>query len=343
MTGYERCMAALRWERPDRVPVVPQNSDMAIHLAGYDMIEASKDPVKLANALLEAQARFGYDGILLGPDAAILAEAIGCETVYRADDPPAIVGPAIGDLAEVKKLKVPDMQRDGRMHIWMEASRIIRERLGKAVFLICRADQCAFSLAALIFGMENLSMAIAEGERGDEIAALLRFAYDCHVAFARAIRDAGVDMTTCGDSYGGPALIGPGNYETLVFPWERDAASFIQNQLGIPYSIHICGDTHGIHDLWPRTGAACFEVDHKTNIVGLRRTTVEKTALLGNLDTCLLCTGTASEVEQSCTDLFKIMGRESGFLLSSGCSMSSNSSPELLTVMVETAKEHGGY
>ena len=48
MTPYERCMAALNWKKPDRVPVIPQNSDHAIHLAGYDMIEASKESKKLA-------------------------------------------------------------------------------------------------------------------------------------------------------------------------------------------------------------------------------------------------------------------------------------------------------
>ncbi len=343
MTSYERCMAALHWERPDRVPVVPQNSDMAIHLAGYDMIEASRDPVKLAISLLQSQSRFGYDGILLGPDAAILAEAVGCETVYRADDPPAIVGCAIQNLSEVKNLKVPDMAKDGRMHVWLDAIRIIRQRIGKSVFLICRADQCAFSLAALIYGMENLSLAIAEGEQSAEIEALLRYAHECHIAFARAIRDAGADMTTCGDSYGGPALIGPQTYETLTFPWEKAAANYIQKELGIPYSIHICGNTQGIHHIWPKTGAACFEVDHLTDIASLRRTTVGKNALLGNLDTGLLCYGTAGEVETECRKLFNLMGKESGFLLSSGCSMSTNSSPDLLAAMVDAAKEYGTY
>ena len=88
MTSYERCMAAFTWKTPDRVPVIPQNSDHAIYLAGYDMIEGSKDARKLAHALLEAREKFGYDCIMLGPDAAILAEALGCPTEYRVEDPP---------------------------------------------------------------------------------------------------------------------------------------------------------------------------------------------------------------------------------------------------------------
>lgn len=343
MNGFERCSAALKWERPDRVPVIPQNSVMAIHLAGYDMIEASRNANKLAAALMSSQQRFGYDGIMLGPDAAILAEAIGCETVFRADEPPAVVGPAIKDLSEVGKLRIPDMQRDGRMRIWLEATRMIRDKLGKTVFLACRADQCAFSLAALVYGMDNLAIAIAEGDKVDEIQALLRFCAECHIAFAKAIRDVGADMTTCGDSYGGPALIGPDNYRKFALPWERTAASTIQGVYEIPYSIHICGDTKGIHADWPLTGATCCEVDHKTDIVSLRNATLGKMAILGNLDTGLLCSGSPKDIERSCRDLFEIMGEASGFILSSGCSMSSNSSPLLLEAMVESARRFGIY
>ncbi len=341
MTGYERCMAVLRWEHPDRIPVVPQNSDMAIHLAGYDMSEASKDPYKLANALMESQERFQYDGIMLGPDAAILAEALGCETEYRKDDPPAIVGPAISDLSELSRLRMPDMRKDGRMSVWTEATRIIKEKLGNSVFLICRADQCAFSLAALVRGMEDFSVELHEGERADEIHALLRFCNEVHIAFARAVKAAGADMTTCGDSYGGPGIIGPKKYAEFVFPYEQAAARIIQNDVGLPYSIHICGNTEGIHDLWPQTDAACFEVDHKTDIMSLRKATLRRNAILGNIDTGLFCEGTEAQVESACAELIQVMKPESGFILSSGCSMSANSKPEHLTAMIEAARRFG--
>lgn len=343
MDSYERCKAALDWARPDRVPVIPQNSDMAIHLAGYDMAEASKDPRKLASALVASQERFGYDGIMLGPDAAILAEALGCEVAYRAEDPPAVVGPALSDLADYRKLRVPDATREGRMPVWLEAARLIREKLGRSIFLVCRADQCAFSLAALLLGMENLSILLAEGERVEEIKAFLAFCNECHIAFARAISATGADMTTCGDSYGGPGIIGPANYREYVFPFEKAAAAAIQGEIGLPYSIHICGDTNAIHGLWPETGAACFEVDHKTEVSSLRRATLGRNAILGNLDTNLLCSGSVREVEAACAELIATMKPESGFFLSSGCSMSANSSPELLEAMVESAKRFGGY
>ena len=80
MNCYERCAAAISWEKPDRVPVIPQNSDMAMQHAGYSLVEGSHDGEMLADALIKAQKEYKCDGIMLGPDAAILAEAAGCET-----------------------------------------------------------------------------------------------------------------------------------------------------------------------------------------------------------------------------------------------------------------------
>jgi MtaA/CmuA family methyltransferase len=342
MTPYERCLAALNWEKPDRVPVIPQNSDHAIHLAGYDMIEGSKDAKKLANALLEAREKFGYDGIMLGPDAAILAEALGCPTEYRTEDPPAITGHIIESYDDVEKLRIPDMQKDGRLKVWLDATEILLNKC-KDIFIICRADQVAFSLAALLRGMENLSMDLTMGENVEGIQKLLDFCNQCHIEFARAIKAIGAHMTTCGDSYGGPELIGPKRYTQHVFPYEKEATGIIQYEIGLPYSIHICGNTDTIHDIWPDTDAAAFEVDHKTNIKSLRKASMGKNTIIGNLNTTMLCNDPPEMVTEACKELFDVMMPESGFILSSGCSMSANTKVENVEAMVEVAKEFGVY
>ncbi len=343
MTPYERCMAALHWEKPDRVPVIPQNSVQAICLAGYDMIEGSKDGKKLAHALLEARERFEYDGIMLGADAAILAEALGCPAEYRVNDPPAITGHIIDNYSEVDKLKIPDMRKEGRMKTWLEATEILLDKCGKDVFVICRADQVAFSLAALLRGMEDLSIDICTGENPEGVHKLLEFCNRCHIEFARAVKAVGAHMTTCGDAYGGPELIGPKRYEKYVFPYEKEATDIIQNEIGLPYSIHICGNTDSIHEKWVETGAAAFEVDHKTNIKGLRKASLGKVAIIGNLDTTMLWKDSPETVKAACKNLLKIMLPESGFILSSGCSMGANSTPENVDAMVEAAKEYGVF
>jgi MtaA/CmuA family methyltransferase len=343
MTGYERCHTALQWGIPDRVPVVPQNSDMAIYLSGYGMQECLYNPEKLAFALLEAQERMQYDGILLGPDAAILAEALGCETVYREDDPPAIVNHILSDLSDVDQLHEIDLSKNKRINTWLEATRIILEKTKGKVFVICRADQGAFSLATLLRGSQEMMLDLALGENIPGIMKLLDFCNKIHIQFARMIRATGAHATTCGDAYCGPGLISPEMYMQYALSYQQQAVQQITKEMGLPYSIHICGTTDQIHDLWIKSDATFFEIDHCTDIVGLRKKTLGKIALLGNLDTALLCLGTPEEVKEKCKELFTCMFPSSGFILSSGCSMSANTKVENVLAMVEASREFGIY
>jgi uroporphyrinogen decarboxylase len=339
MNGYQRCMAALSWGKPDRIPVIPQNSDMAIHLSGYGMYECSHNPQKLASALLDAQEKMQYDGIMLGADAAILAEVLGCETIYREGNPPAIVGHILSELSDVDKLQEIDLSKNQRIITWLEASRIILEKTKGKVFLICRADQGAFSLATLLRGSQEWMLDLVLEEDISRIMKLLEYCNNVHIQFAKLIKSVGAHATTCGDAYCGPGLISPEMYEKFALPFQQKASFKITKEIGLPYSIHICGTTDIIHDLWVNSGATFFEIDHRTNINLLREKTRGKISLLGNLDTSLLCLGTPDEVKEKCNELFDIMKPESGFMLSSGCSMGANTKIENVLAMVESSKE----
>ena len=343
MNGYERCMAALEWKTPDRVPVVPQNSDMAINLSGYGMYECSHNPQKLASALLEAQEKMQYDGIMLGADAAILAEALGCETVYRESDPPAIVNPIIQELSDVDKLSEVDLSKNNRINTWLEATKICIEKTKGKIFVICRADQGAFSLATLLRGSQQMMLDLAFEEDIPRIMKLLHYCNEVHIRFAEMTKAIGAHATTCGDAYCGPGLISPEMYEQYALPFQQEASRRITKIIGIPYSIHICGKTDLIHDLWVQSGATFFEIDHCTDMKQLREKTMGKIALFGNLDTSMLCFGDSEEVKTKCKELFEITMPSSGFILSSGCSMGKNTKEENVLAMVEAAKEFGRY
>ena len=340
MNGYTRCLKALNWEKPDRIPVIPQNSDMSIHLSGYGMRECLYDGKKLANALLSAQEKMGYDGIMIGPDASILAEAAGCEVDYRDDDPPAVTAPILTRLDEVDKLEVPDLSKNQRIKAWLDATKAIIEKTKGEIFVICRADQGAFSLASLLRGSQEFMIDLAMGEQPEQVKKLLDFSNKLHIQFAGLIKESGAHATTCGDAYCGPGLISPEMYREYALPYQKEAVKEIQDRMKLPYSIHICGVTDKIHDCWPDTGAKFFEVDHCTDIVSLRKKTYGKTSLFGNINTSSLCFSSPEEIKTECNELFDKINPSTGFILSSGCSMSANSKTENVIAMMEAAKEY---
>lgn len=340
MNGFERTDAALKWKIPDRVPVVPQNSDMAICLSGYGMYECLHDPKKLANALLQAQEQMDYDGIMLGPDAALLSEALGCEVVYRENNPPAVVSHILENLSDVDKLQPIDLSKNKRIQTWLEASKIILEKTKGKVFLICRADQGAFSLATLLRGSQQLMLDLVMGEDKERVLTLLKYCNEVHIQFAAMIKSVGAHATTCGDAYCGPGLISPDMYKEYALPFQQIASKRITQEIGIPYSIHICGTTDLIHESWAQSGATFFEIDHCTNIKSLREVTYGKIALFGNLNTSSLCLSEPAEVQQACRELFDIVNPSTGFILSSGCSMAGNTKIENILAMVEISKKY---
>lgn len=340
MNGFQRCWNALNWKNVDRVPVIPQNSDMSISLSGYSMKECLYDPKKLANALLQAQERMGYDGIMLGPDASILAEALGAEVIYRDDDPPAVVSHILNDISDVERLKPVDLTKNPRIQTWLEATKILIEKSKGKLFIICRADQGAFSLATLLRGSQEFLLDLAMGEQEILVHKLLNYCNQIHIQFAGLIKSAGAHATTCGDAYCGPGLISPDMYKKYVLPYHIEAVDEIKTKLNLPYSIHICGLTDPIHDLWIQSKATFFEVDHVTDISLLRSKTMRKISLFGNLNTSSLCFGSPDEIKKNCFELFQQVDPKSGFILSSGCSMAGNSKVENVLSMVEAAKEY---
>jgi uroporphyrinogen decarboxylase len=343
MTHLERCMRALAWEKPDRVPVAPQNSHFAARFAGFNLLEYSKDPKKQASAHLESQEKFGYDAIICGGDTAMLAEACGCETEYSEEFGPRTVGHVLDDLKDVKNLKPIDPGKSGRLKNWIEATRILREKVGDKVCIISRVDQGAFSLATLLRGIDTLMMDLALDEQPDLIHELLRYCNSCFITFMNALIDAGAHIVTSGDSISGPDVVSPDIYRQYSLPYEKEISAECRRRK-TPFSIHICGKTDAILDQWTGSGAEIFEIDHKTNFILAREKTLGKVCLLGNLDCADVLDGGAPEdVRAAAKKIIETAMPESGFILSSGCLMSQNTPTENMEALVSSAREFGQY
>ena len=93
-------------------------------------------------------------------DDATLAEACGAKVQFREDDV-AVVDesePLLKSLKDVENLELPDPLKDGRLPVWLEATQILRQKLGGEVFIMGRADQGPFDLACLLRGAQNFLM-----------------------------------------------------------------------------------------------------------------------------------------------------------------------------------------
>jgi uroporphyrinogen decarboxylase len=347
MNAKERCLKVLANEIPDRVPVMPQDSHVAAHLAGVDFVDYAFDVQKRADAIIAQRERFDFDGCVMGGDTACLAESVGVEVEFSKKEAPRALGGILKDYDMVKDLKLPDPKKDGRLPVWVETVREVSNRIGDEYFLVARADQGAFSLASMVRGMSEFMMDVAMASVDDKLKSgiheLLRYCNDVQFEFIKALKEAGADVVTTGDSIAGPSVCSPATYEEYCKPYEIDMVNRCK-QIDVPYSIHICGHTDPIIDSWAQVGAQVWEIDHKTDFKKAREATRGKTTIIGNLDTAdVMFLGTPQMVKDAAKEIIDISRPDCNLILSSGCLLSRNTPVENLKALSEAAREFGQY
>ena len=150
MNSFERTMAVINGKTPDRVPVCLHNFLHAAREAGIPLERCLADPEAAARVHLQAVRKYGYDCILIDFDTTMLAEAMGACRDFTPGEPGHIAAPAIRTLEEVDSLRVVNPEQDGRIPALLESVRILRREVGGEIAIRGNADQCAFSLAALV-------------------------------------------------------------------------------------------------------------------------------------------------------------------------------------------------
>jgi len=153
---FERAMSGM----PDRVPVCAQMHEFAMKETGALPTEFYRNPAMLVCGTLEVQGKFGIDVPVLDYDVYnIEAEAIGQEIVFGENHMPDVdrTKPLIRDRGDLKKIRTPDFDAEGRFADVLEMNRLFREVIGGGTETTLRF--CApFSLAANIRGIERLLM-----------------------------------------------------------------------------------------------------------------------------------------------------------------------------------------
>ena len=343
MTSLERCLSVLNGDLPDTLPVIPQCFMLAVETAGFRIGDINHNGKLMAKAHIISQEKYGYDGCVIDFDDASIAEALGAKVIFR-DDEPAIVNedePVLKNLRDIYELGEPDPFRIGRLNEWLEATRTLVDEIGDHVFVMGRADQGPFDIACLLRGTTNFMMDLMTEDK-KLIADVPEYCRKASVIFSKAQKDAGAHATSIGDSLAGPNLISPEMYREFALEPERLLVKEVQDY-GIPFSIHICGNTNEIIEDMGTTGAKILEVDWQLDMQKARETVPHSTVLMGNVDPSFpLVLGTPNDVEEAVKNVITITKGHNLFV-SSGCAMGRNTPPENFSAFVAAARKYGTY
>jgi MtaA/CmuA family methyltransferase len=342
MNGRERIVRALRGEWPDRVPVMLHNFMMAAREAGHTMRRFRSDPEVIASSFIQAVERYDYDGIIIDVDTVTLAQAAGVPVDSPEDDPGRVTGGLLPSLEMVSALPPVDIRRYPRVQFWLEGVRLLKRHFGDEIYIRGNCDQCPFTLASLVRGMDGWMMDLMDPEKEESVKALLEYCTSVTVQFIRLMGGTGADMTSNGDSVAGPELVSPAIFRKYALPYDRRVAE-ASHAIGLPHVLHVCGNTSAILDDLIATGSDGLDIDYKTDARLAHGKTKDRVVFLGNIDPSgVLALGTVALVEEKTTELLGIFADTPRFVLNSGCAIPPTTPPANLQAMIRTARRFRG-
>ncbi len=337
---FERVMAVLNGEKPDRIPCIPQITYTTAQLTGVGLVEALHSPEKTADALLAGQRELEYDAIYVGWESSfnLLAEAMGCTMRFPEDSVPQVAEYVIKSPSDLDQLTIPDPHSNGRLPLHMKLLELIKNRVEGQIPLFAYTPG-PFTLAGQLCGINDLMMATIRDPQF--VRDITEITTEASKTYAMANVSMGVNVIVTADPTASGSLISPKTFESFAAPRLAAITKAVQ-KAGAFASLHICGNTNSILDLMAATSVSVVELDYLVNMVEAKKRVGNKVILMGNLNpTELLLTGTPKDVEEASRICIESVGGDGRYILSSGCEIPPHAPLENIRAMVTATKKYG--
>lgn len=316
-----RYLQALKCVKPDRVPFLPAIYEHKAWFIGKTPSEICRDPHLLGAALAAEYENVKPDALTIGVDVYnVEAEAIGCDVTYYEDGDTSV--PAINPRAavfhegdSVASLNVPDPARNGRMPMFIDVARDIRDSLGKEIPLR-GAVSGPFSLAAHLAGPQKLLL--FSMIQPAVVKELVGFAAEVIKRYGSAFIDAGCGVVMF-DSYASPALFPPDMYREFVLGPTREIIEHFHQKGIADVPLIVGGDTTALLDVYLATGANNILCDAKANPGEfLKKCSGQNRAYRRNLDAAFILESTPEEIRKCALESLEAANGYAGFILGTG-------------------------
>lgn len=339
MTGRERCLAALRREQPDTVPIWEL-------IVNAPVIEAMHGP---GVSYLDFCEREDLDGVTLFENQRF--ETLGPETcrdewgiVWRTDPhtgiPYRIDGP-IHSPADLDRYSAPDPDADHRLaDLEAAVARFGGERC--IVFL----SHDAFEFSHYLYGMDRLLMAYAvEPELAHRLG---RVVTDYKRRVCERAAEMGADVLLTGDDYANrkTSIMSPDHFRAFCLPYLREIVE-TAHRCGKPFIKHTDGNiwpllddmvAAGIDAIDPLEPIAAMDIGEVKARYG------DRVAVCGNVD-CgeLLSRGSPEQVVEAVKETIAKASPGGGHILASSNSIHPAVKPENYRAMLDAGRRFGRY
>ena len=363
----ERVELARRFERPDRVPVIPSlGTRFLVPRIGGRFRDYFADPETMLRTQILAQ-KWLFENVrtdahvLTGPwvgawtdfENAFEAGSLGVDVVFPDDDIPWIGRGWVATESDLERLEAMDFVHSGlnaRQIAYRRAMISIAEKypvrfLGGPVFYpgetpsLTHTSDGTFGVAGDLMGKTEIFLAVKE--RPDFVRELLRIVTDKLIAW----------LDFCWAEEGLPTprdfawtddlavSLSAATYREVVLPSERRLRAHFDGRL----SLHMCGRSDHLLEIF-RDDLAIHELQGFGYEVDLDRVAAVlggRVVLLGNVNPMLIHAGTPAEVRTATRRVLEKLAPCGGLIVQDGNNIPPGSPLANINAMMEAAEDWG--
>ncbi|HZK34363.1 MAG TPA: uroporphyrinogen decarboxylase family protein [Bacillota bacterium] len=331
MNSYERLFARMAGKPVDRVPNNCIIMGFGAHYVGARYKEFVTDYKVLVEAAIRCKEDFDLDILSVISDPMREAEAFGSEIIFPEDGVPYAPEPLIGDLKDLKQLKVFKPEDHKRTNDRLLAVRELAD-YAKRECAVQGWVEGGFAEACDLRGINNMMMDVAlDPEASKE---LIEISTQGAIDFALAQVEAGADIIGIGDA--AASLIGPEMYREFALPYEKRIVEAI-HKAGAKTKLHICGNINSIIELIMETGVDMIDCDWMVDFEKANKLVGTNVSACGNFDpVAILLEGDPELVKQEVERCLNQSSPTS--VIAAGCEVPVNTPKENLQAVSEALK-----
>jgi uroporphyrinogen decarboxylase len=339
MTPLERMNAFGEGKEIDRIPCSPFLGESLAPTFGHNIYDYNHSVDVLVDVAVKSYETFCPDGIGFGPGLQGIPEAMGCEVEFPEYNTPFISKPAISDYSELSKLSPIDPYKDGRIHYFLEALAITKDKLDGKVGVGTSVGG-PFTAAAFLRGTDKFLRDLTKNK--EEIHKLLEITTQSVINYIDAAIDLGL-VPGLAEPVSSSTMISAKNFEEFAKPYIKRCEQRIIERTGGGGTLHICGKTKKVWGHMVDTGIANLSLDNIEDLGELKEAYGDKVCLIGNVDPVnIIMRGSIEDIyNEARACIIKAHDNPKGFVLSTGCDVPIGTDPNKIIALMDAARIFG--
>ena len=309
MTSLERVLTTLGHQEPDRVPMFLLLTLHGAKELGMGIEEYYSKAENVAEGQLKLREKYRNDCIYSFFYAPIEVEAWGGDVLYFDDGPPNAGAPIIRDAADIPNLQVPVPEETPCLKKVLDATRMIKERVGDEVPII-GVVMSPYSLPVMQMGFPKYIELMYE--QPELFEKLMQINEEFCVAWANAQLDAGATAICYFDPVSSSTVTDPKHYRETGYAVAKRTIARING----PTATHMAsGRALPIITDIAETGTAVLGCSVMEDLVEVKEACRGKLTVMGNLNAIDMRHWTPEIAEQKVKEALRKAAPGGGYIL----------------------------